>query len=103
MAQNLTTYSTKSKLRVIKAPKHSADTYGQYNYFSKLGEKGSFGSRSKTIVGNSWSTILYLEGIFKISLEMGEKCTYSNFLLKKMTFLEVFPFFNENRNIPSDK
>ena len=49
---------------------------------------------------NKLSTILYLEGIFEISLEMGEKYISMNLLPKKY-FLKVFSI--EECKIATDK
>ena len=98
MAQTLTMYSSNPKLQFIKALSLSVGAFGQESRFSKVGKKNYFlGSRSKTTEKfvnlkalwswqNSWSTILYLEGIF---------------FAKKM---EVFPAFSiEDCKIWNDK
>ena len=55
MAQNSTTYSPHSKLRVIKAPKYSAGAFDQQNRFNKLQgiPKNVFCALDGELLGNS--------------------------------------------------
>ena len=51
MIQNLTTYSSNSKLQVMKVPKHSAGAFGQEIRFCKVDE--FFLALDQKLLGNA--------------------------------------------------